>query len=62
MPLDRERRVFRLHAFAIVLDTDLFLSAELHVNSDPARAGIDRILDELLDDGSRRSTTSPAAI
>ena len=53
MPLDRQLRVFRLHALAIVLDADLFLSAELHVNGDSARAGVDRILDELFDDGSR---------
>ena len=49
--LDRQPRILRPHPFPIVLDADLFLAAELDVDREAARAGIDRVLDELLDDG-----------
>ena len=50
VPLDRQPRVVRLHPFAVVLDADLLLAAELDVNRQPPRAGVDRVLDQLLDD------------
>ena len=53
MPLDREPRILRLHPFPIVLDADLFLAAELDVDRNPPRAGVDRVLHQLLDDGRR---------
>ena len=49
--LDRHPRVFRLHPLAIVFHADLFLAAELDVDLQPPRAGVDGVLDELLDDG-----------
>jgi hypothetical protein len=52
--LDREPRVLRPHPLAIVLHADLFLPSELDVNLHAPRAGVDRVLDELLDD--RRGT------
>ena len=42
-----------VHPFAIVLDADLLLAAELDVNRDAAGTGVDRVLDELLDDRGR---------
>ena len=50
VPLDRQPRVLRLHPLAVVLDADLLLAAELDVNREAARAGVDRVLDQLLDD------------
>ena len=49
--LDGQPGVIRLHAFPIVLNANLLLAAELDVNRDAAGAGIDGVLDELLDDG-----------
>ena len=46
-----EPRVLRLHPFPVVLDAHLLLAAELDVDRQPARAGVDRVLDQLLDDG-----------
>ena len=51
MPFDRQPRIIRLHPFSVVLDADLLLAAELDVNREAPRAGVDRVLDELLDDG-----------
>ena len=53
VPLDRQPRILRLHPLAVVLDADLLLAAELDVNREPARAGVDRVLDQLLDDRGR---------
>ena len=53
VPLDGEPRVVGLHALAVVFDADLLLAAELDVDRQPAGAGVDRVLDELLDDGGR---------
>src|SRR5439155_20702285 len=39
--------------FAIVFDANLLLAAELDVNGEAARARIDRVFDELLDDRRR---------
>ena len=49
---DRQPRVLRRHPLAVVVDADLLLAAELGVNRQPARAGVNRVLDQLLDDGS----------
>ena len=51
--LDRKPRVLRLHPFAVVFDADLLLAAELDVNREAPSSGVDRVLDELLDDGRR---------
>ena len=50
MTLDRQARVLRLHPLAIVVDAHLLLAAELDVNRDARGAGVDGVLDELLDD------------
>jgi hypothetical protein len=50
VPLDREPRIVRPHTFPVVLDADLLLAAKLHVDDEAARTGVERILDELLDD------------
>ena len=51
VPLDRQPRILRLHPFAVVFDAHLLLAAELDVDREPPRAGVDRVLDQLLDDG-----------
>ena len=51
--LDREVEVAARHAAAIIGDGDAPPPAALGENVDPARAGIDRILDQLLDDARR---------
>ena len=48
--LDRQPRIVRLHPLAVVLDADLLLAAELDVDRQPAGAGVDRVLDQFLDD------------
>ena len=53
MPLDREARFLLAHPAAVVGDLDELAAAEREVDLDPARAGIDRILDQLLDDRCR---------
>ena len=50
MPLEREPRILRLHPLSVVVDADLFLAAKLDVNGHARRTGVDRVLDELLDD------------
>ena len=42
-----------VHPFAVVLDANQLLAAELDGDGDAARAGVDRVLDQLLDDGRR---------
>ncbi len=51
MPLDRQPRVLRPHPLPVVLDTQELLAAHLDRDCDAARAGVDRVLDQLLDDG-----------
>ena len=53
VPLDRQPRVLRLHPLAVVLDADQLLAAELDRDGDAARAGVERVLDQLLDDRGR---------
>jgi hypothetical protein len=45
---DGERQVFGVHPPAVVDDPDQGLSAGRRRNLDPARAGVDRILDQFL--------------
>src|SRR5207253_6226802 len=40
-------------AFAVVPDAEPFRATELDVNREAAAAGIDRVFDQLLDDGGR---------
>ena len=51
--LDRQPRVLSLHPLAIVLDADRLLAAELDGDGDAAGAGVERVLDQLLDDRGR---------
>ena len=53
VPLDRQPRVLRLHPLAVVLDANQLLAAELDGDRDAPRAGVDRVLDQLLDDRRR---------
>ena len=51
--LDRQPRVLGLHPLAVVFDADQLLAAELDGDGDAPRAGVERVLDQLLDDGRR---------
>ena len=51
--LDGQPRIVGLHPLAVVLDADLLLAAELDVNDDAPRAGVDGVLDQLLHDRRR---------
>src|SRR5258705_12617069 len=51
MTLDRQSRILRRHPLAIVFDMNQLLAAELHGDRDAMRAGVNRILDQLFDDG-----------
>ena len=51
--LERQPGVLRLHSLAIVVDANQLLAAELDGNRDAPGTGVERVLDELLDDGSR---------
>ena len=53
VPLDRQPRVLRLHPLAVVFDADQLLAAELDRDRDARGAGVDRVLDQLLDDRRR---------
>jgi hypothetical protein len=53
VPFERQSRISRLHPVAIVLNPNELLASELDRDHDPRRAGIERVLDELLDDGCR---------
>ena len=50
MTLDRQTRILRIHPLAVVLDAQQFLAAELDRDDDARRAGIERVLDQFLDD------------
>ena len=62
MPLDRQREVGRAHAGAVVGDADQRQAAGRRHHLDVAGAGIERVLDQLLDHAAGRSITSPAAM
>ena len=51
--LDREPRILRVHPLAIVLDAQRLLAPELDGDRNAPRAGIERVLDQLLDDRRR---------
>ena len=53
MALDREREIVGAHAGAVIGDADQPQAAARGRDVDPARAGIDRVLDQLLDDARR---------
>jgi len=53
MTLDREPGVLRIHPFPVVLDADQLLAAEFNRDGQPPRARIDRVFNQLLDDGRR---------
>ena len=42
-----------VHPLAVVFDADELLAAELDGDGDAARAGVERVLDQLLDDRGR---------
>ena len=49
MALQREPRVLAVHARAVVADANQRLAAVLQVHAHRLRAGIERVLDQLLD-------------
>ena len=51
--LEREPRILRAHPFAVVLDAHEPLAAQLDVDLDAPRAGVDGVFDELFDDRCR---------
>src|SRR5262245_2683021 len=51
MTLDRESRVVRIHPVAIVLDPNEPFSPELHGDRNAPGPRINRVFDQLLDDG-----------
>ena len=53
MALQRELRVFPIHARAVVAHANQRLAAVLQLDPDGVRAGIERVLDELLHDRTR---------
>ena len=53
VPLEREPRIFRAHALAVVFDAHEPLAAQLDVDLDAARARVDGVFDELFDDRCR---------
>jgi hypothetical protein len=53
MALEGEQGVVAVHPLAVVPDADLTLAAPGDADVDRARAGIQGILDQLLDDGGR---------
>ena len=53
MALDREREVGGIHAAAVIGDADQAAAAARQHHLDLARAGVERILDQFLDDRRR---------
>ena len=53
MPLDREREVVAAHAGAVVGDPDQPPAAAVGQDIDAPRAGVERVLDQFLDDARR---------
>ena len=54
MTLERQPRVFRAHALAVILDPHQPLAAQFDVNLDASRARVYGVFDELF--GDRRGT------
>src|SRR4029453_10141063 len=52
MPLYRKRRILPAHPVPVVPDADQRFAARVDLDEDAARAGIEGVLHELLDDGS----------
>jgi hypothetical protein len=50
---DGQPGVVGLHSLAVVLDAKELLAAELDDDGDPASVRVERVLDELLDNGRR---------
>ena len=53
MALDRQREVVARHAGAVVGDPDQAAAAAVGDDLDPGRAGVERVLDQLLDHARR---------
>ena len=53
MPLDRKREIGASHAFAVIGDADQPAAAAIGEHVDAARAGVERVLDQLLDHARR---------
>ena len=53
MALHRQLQIRRRHADAVIGDPDQAAAAAIHHHLDAACAGIERVLDQLLDDGGR---------
>jgi len=53
VPLDRERQLRADDAAAVILDQDQALAAVAERHRDLARAGVERVLDQLLDRARR---------
>ena len=51
--LDREPGIFWPHPLTVVFDVNSLLAADLDGNGDAPRAGVDRVLDQLLDHRGR---------
>jgi len=52
MPLEGEQRVIATHTVSVVGDADQLPPACFHINADPGSAGIERVLQQLLNNGS----------
>jgi hypothetical protein len=50
MTLEAQARILSPHAVAVILDADYPLAAELDIDLDSPGAGVDGVLDQLLDD------------
>src|SRR6185369_5760372 len=53
VPLDRKPHIFRPHPLAVVFDPNRLLAAELDRDADAPGPGVDRVLDQFLDDRCR---------
>ncbi len=53
VPFERQPGVLGIHAVAVVFDAQQLLAAELDRDGDARGAGVERVLDQLLDDGGR---------
>src|SRR5213078_631289 len=51
MAFDGEPCILRAHPFAIVLHSDQTLAAKINEDVNPTCSGIDRVFDQLFDDG-----------
>jgi hypothetical protein len=62
MPRQCEWQLVARDAVAVIRDADEARSARFDVDGNAARAGVERIFDELLDDGRGPLDDPPAAI